>query len=130
MEQTENTATPQKHRLEQAIDQRNVSDPVSIHGLAKKYGRSRLRGSFQLGPVDFTVPAGYVVALLGPNGAGKSTLLKILMGVTRADAGPRSPGAARAAPESERRDAMSGAPSSFPPTLRKTRNAAPTMSPS
>ena len=37
----------------------------------------------------FVVRPGEVVALSGPSGAGKSTLLDVLLGLRRADAGPR-----------------------------------------
>lgn len=37
--------------------------------------------------VSLTVPTGAVHGLLGPNGAGKTTTLKMLIGLTRADAG-------------------------------------------
>lgn len=37
--------------------------------------------------VSLTVPAGTVHGLLGPNGAGKTTTLKMLIGLTRPDAG-------------------------------------------
>jgi ABC-2 type transport system ATP-binding protein len=44
-------------------------------------------GRFTLGPLDFTVPRGGVLALVGNNGAGKTTLLDLLMGFGWADAG-------------------------------------------
>ena len=55
---------------------------VSTSGVTKRFGRVQaLRG------VDLAVKAGRVTAILGPNGAGKSTLIKLLLGLTRADAG-------------------------------------------
>jgi ABC-2 type transport system ATP-binding protein len=45
------------------------------------------RGAFQLGPLDWTVPRGSVVAFIGPNGAGKTTTLDLLMGLGRPDGG-------------------------------------------
>ncbi|MEW2506234.1 ABC transporter ATP-binding protein [Amycolatopsis sp. NPDC047767] len=45
-------------------------------------------GSFQLGPLDLTVPAGRVLVVLGPSGAGKSMLLDTI-------AGFRTPGRGR-----------------------------------
>jgi manganese/zinc/iron transport system ATP- binding protein len=37
--------------------------------------------------VDFTVPAGRLMAILGPNGAGKTTLIKAILGLLRPAAG-------------------------------------------
>jgi ABC-2 type transport system ATP-binding protein len=37
--------------------------------------------------ISFQIPAGEIFSLLGPNGAGKSTLLRMLVGITRPDAG-------------------------------------------
>jgi molybdate transport system ATP-binding protein len=37
--------------------------------------------------LEFTVPAGQVLAVLGPNGAGKSTVLHVISGLVRPDAG-------------------------------------------
>lgn len=37
--------------------------------------------------VQFSVPAGQVLAVLGPNGAGKSTLLHVIAGLVRPDTG-------------------------------------------
>ena len=55
---------------------------VRTSGLRKSYGRTvALRG------IDLTVPEGAVYVLIGPNGAGKSTALRILLDLTRADAG-------------------------------------------
>jgi thiamine transport system ATP-binding protein len=42
---------------------------------------------FRLGPVDFQLREGEVLAVFGPNGAGKSTLLRILAGLEPAAAG-------------------------------------------
>ncbi len=54
---------------------------IQTFGLAKRYG-----DVVALDHVDLDVPR-TAVGLLGPNGAGKSTLLKILLGLTRANAG-------------------------------------------
>ncbi|NJP06168.1 MAG: metal ABC transporter ATP-binding protein [Chloroflexaceae bacterium] len=37
--------------------------------------------------VDFTVPAGVLLAIVGPNGAGKTTLIKAILGLVRPAAG-------------------------------------------
>jgi len=37
--------------------------------------------------VDFTVPAGKLLAIMGPNGAGKTTLIKAIMGLVATAAG-------------------------------------------
>jgi ABC-type Fe3+/spermidine/putrescine transport system ATPase subunit len=38
-------------------------------------------GTFRLGPVDLTVPAGQVLAMLGPSGSGKTMLLETIAGL-------------------------------------------------
>jgi len=55
---------------------------VAVEALAKRFGPV-----VALAGVDFSVPAGRVLAVLGPNGAGKSTLLRILAGLARPSAG-------------------------------------------
>jgi ABC-2 type transport system ATP-binding protein len=42
---------------------------------------------FALKDVSFRLPRGYIMGLIGPNGAGKTTLLKMILGLTRPDAG-------------------------------------------
>ena len=55
---------------------------VETHGLTKRFGgRSAVDG------VDLLVPRGCAFGYLGPNGAGKTTLIRVLLGLTRADAG-------------------------------------------
>ncbi len=51
-------------------------------GLSKSFGDLRA-----LVDLNLEVRSGEVLALLGPNGAGKSTATRILVGLTRADAG-------------------------------------------
>lgn len=55
---------------------------LRAHGLTKDFGGLRA-----LDDLHLEVAAGEVLALLGPNGAGKSTATRILVGLTRADAG-------------------------------------------
>lgn len=57
------------------------SSAINTHQLV------RHQGTFQLGPLDWTVPEGAFYALVGPNGAGKSTLLDLLMGMGHAHRG-------------------------------------------
>ncbi|MFC4587039.1 ABC transporter ATP-binding protein [Sphaerisporangium corydalis] len=59
-----------------------MSDAVSVAGLVKTFGATRA-----LDGLDLVVRTGEVHGFLGPNGAGKSTTLRILLGLTRADAG-------------------------------------------
>ncbi len=40
-----------------------------------------------LGPLDFEIHRGRMLAVVGPNGAGKSTLLRLLAGLTKPNAG-------------------------------------------
>jgi ABC-2 type transport system ATP-binding protein len=55
---------------------------ITIERLTKKYGTS-----LAVDDVSFTAEAGRVTGFLGPNGAGKSTTLRIMVGLTRPDAG-------------------------------------------
>lgn len=54
---------------------------IECTDLAKRYG------DFALGPLDIGVERGTVTGLVGSNGAGKTTLIKLLLGLTRPDAG-------------------------------------------
>ncbi|MDL4816606.1 ABC transporter ATP-binding protein [Actinomadura opuntiae] len=55
---------------------------ISADGLSKRYGRRQaVRG------LGFAVEAGQVCALLGPNGAGKTSTMRMLVGLSRPDAG-------------------------------------------
>lgn len=57
-------------------------------GLAAFQGVSKYYGSVRaLDRVTFSVPEGSVCGLLGPNGSGKTTALRILLGLSRQDAG-------------------------------------------
>ena len=55
---------------------------ITIDRLTKKYGTT-----LAVDDVSFTAEAGRVSGFLGPNGAGKSTTLRIMVGLTRPDAG-------------------------------------------
>ena len=58
---------------------------VETHGLTKRFGaKTAVNG------VDLLVPRGSAFGYLGPNGAGKTTLIRVLLGLTRADAGTMS----------------------------------------
>jgi ABC-2 type transport system ATP-binding protein len=58
-------------------------DAIVVDGLEKTYGK----GVRALDGMTFAVPEGQVFGLLGPNGAGKSTTVRILVTLTRPDAG-------------------------------------------
>lgn len=49
---------------------------LEVHDLTVAYERKPV-----LWDVDFSIPAGNLVAIIGPNGAGKSTLLKSVLGL-------------------------------------------------
>jgi ABC-2 type transport system ATP-binding protein len=55
---------------------------VETHDLTKRFG-----GRTAVNGVDLLVPRGCAFGYLGPNGAGKTTLIRVLLGLTRADAG-------------------------------------------
>ena len=58
---------------------------VETHGLTKSFG-----GQVAVDGVELLVPRGCAFGYLGPNGAGKTTLIRVLLGLTRADAGTMS----------------------------------------
>jgi ABC-2 type transport system ATP-binding protein len=55
---------------------------VETHGLTKRFGEN-----VAVNGVELLVPRGCAFGYLGPNGAGKTTLIRVLLGLTRADAG-------------------------------------------
>src|SRR5919202_568644 len=55
---------------------------ITIERLTKQYGTT-----LAVDDVSFTASSGRVTGFLGPNGAGKSTTLRIMVGLTRPDAG-------------------------------------------
>jgi ABC-2 type transport system ATP-binding protein len=55
---------------------------IDVRGLTKRFGdRTALAG------IDLAVPRRTAFGFLGPNGAGKTTLIRLLLGLTRPDAG-------------------------------------------
>ncbi|MGH9919314.1 MAG: ATP-binding cassette domain-containing protein, partial [Nitrososphaerales archaeon] len=55
---------------------------VETHGLTKRFGEN-----IAVNEVELLVPRGCAFGYLGPNGAGKTTLIRVLLGLTRAEAG-------------------------------------------
>src|SRR5215469_13350370 len=64
------------------MDIPTTSPMIEAIGLSKLY-----RDFAAIRDVNFSIPAGQVVAFLGPNGAGKSTTMKILTGYLAPSAG-------------------------------------------
>jgi ABC-2 type transport system ATP-binding protein len=58
---------------------------VETHGLTKRFGEN-----VAVNDVELLVPRGCAFGYLGPNGAGKTTLIRVLLGLTKADAGSMS----------------------------------------
>ncbi len=58
---------------------------VETRGLTKRFG-----DTVAVNKVDLRIPRGCAFGYLGPNGAGKTTLIRVLLGLTRADAGEMS----------------------------------------
>lgn len=54
---------------------------IELRGVQKQYP------GFRLGPIDFTIPQGFVTGFVGANGAGKTTTIKIMLGMVHQDAG-------------------------------------------
>lgn len=63
------------------VDSR-VSTVLSMHSVRKKFGSLQV-----LDGLSLSVQKGEVFGFLGRNGAGKSTAIRLLMGITRLDAG-------------------------------------------
>lgn len=59
-----------------------MTPAISTRGLTRRF-----RGSFGVGDLDLTVPAGSIYGFLGPNGAGKTTTIRLLLDLLRPDAG-------------------------------------------
>jgi ABC-2 type transport system ATP-binding protein len=57
------------------------TDALRIRGLSKAFTRPAVEG------LDLTIGAGEFYGLLGPNGAGKTTTLRMVVGLTKPDAG-------------------------------------------
>ncbi|MGC9437471.1 ATP-binding cassette domain-containing protein [Streptomyces sp. WG5] len=55
---------------------------IDVQKLTKRYGRNTV-----VDGLTFTVRSGAVTGFLGPNGAGKSTTMRMMLGLTRPDAG-------------------------------------------
>jgi len=55
---------------------------IETHGLCKHFGRRQA-----VADLDLSVPRGCAFGFLGHNGAGKTTVIRMLLGLTRADAG-------------------------------------------
>jgi ABC-2 type transport system ATP-binding protein len=68
----------------------NVPDPVApagdavvtAHGLRKQFGPK-----VAVAGIDLAIPRGSFYGLVGPNGAGKTTTIRMMVGLTRPDAG-------------------------------------------
>ena len=58
---------------------------VETHGLTKRFGNRTV-----VRDVELQVPRGVAFGYLGPNGAGKTTLIRMLLGLTRTNAGTMS----------------------------------------
>ncbi len=62
---------------------RGETEPViDVNDLTKRYGPNTV-----VAGLTFTIRTGAVTGFLGPNGAGKSTTMRMMLGLTRPDAG-------------------------------------------
>lgn len=50
-------------------------------------GVEQNRAHFRLGPIDLDITEGYVTAIIGPNGSGKSSTFRLLLDLSKPDAG-------------------------------------------
>ena len=58
---------------------------LSISRLRKQYSPA-----FTMGPLDFAIQSGEILAILGPNGSGKTTCLKMIAGIMSGGSGQYS----------------------------------------
>lgn len=58
-----------------------MPNALEIRGLEKQYP------TFNLGPLDLTVPTGAIYGFVGPNGSGKTTTIDLIFGMGQKDAG-------------------------------------------
>jgi ABC-2 type transport system ATP-binding protein len=65
-----------------ALSPSDDAPAIEINGLTKRFGER-----VAIDSVDLRVPRGCAFGFLGPNGAGKTTLIRMLLGLTRANAG-------------------------------------------
>jgi ABC-2 type transport system ATP-binding protein len=79
MDATSSTSPPAAPRPDSA------EVAVATTGLTKRFGDNAA-----LDGIDLRVPRGSAFGYLGPNGAGKTTLMRVLLGLTKADAGTAS----------------------------------------
>lgn len=54
---------------------------IQLKGVVQK------RPNFRLGPLDLTVPRGYITAIVGPNGSGKSSTFRLMLDLNKAGEG-------------------------------------------
>jgi manganese/iron transport system ATP-binding protein len=59
-----------------------LAPPIQLEGVTLRFNRV-----FALKDIDFSLPAGQLVAVVGPNGAGKTTLFRIIAGTLNPDSG-------------------------------------------
>jgi ABC-2 type transport system ATP-binding protein len=55
---------------------------ISLHGVVKRFGKFTAVDN-----LDLEIPHGTTFGLLGPNGAGKTTTIRMIMNITKPDAG-------------------------------------------
>lgn len=65
-----------------SLDPSPAAPLIEADGLSKRYGRREA-----VTELHFAVQPGQISALLGPNGAGKTTTMRMLVGLSRPDAG-------------------------------------------
>ena len=58
-----------------------MSDALEIKGLIKRFP------GFRLNSISLTLPTGYIMGFCGQNGAGKTTTIRLIMNMTKRDAG-------------------------------------------
>jgi len=67
---------------------------IQLDAVTKRYG-----DAVAVREVSLSVSAGQTTVLIGPSGSGKSTLLRLMIGLTRPDAGTVTVGGERLAPD-------------------------------